>query len=97
MVEIPTYQIGIFVFDLTFSIEKKCAKTRPYSGIDLLVHGIQSLNHLRNEKCIVDESKMSEIDSTASFRYENNFIRHGLNICKPTVRYHDTNILLQQQ
>ena len=29
MVEIPTYQIGIFVFDLTFSIEKKCAKTRP--------------------------------------------------------------------
>ena len=28
-VEIPTYQIGIFVFDLTFSIEKKCAKTCP--------------------------------------------------------------------
>ena len=30
MVEIPTYQIGVFVFDLTFSIEKKCAKTRPH-------------------------------------------------------------------
>ena len=30
MVEISTYQIGIFVFDLTFSIEKKCAKTCPY-------------------------------------------------------------------
>ena len=29
MVEISTYQIGIFVFDLTFSIEKTCAKTRP--------------------------------------------------------------------
>ena len=34
MVEIPTYQIGIFVFDPTFSIEKKCAKTRPYTYVD---------------------------------------------------------------
>ena len=36
MVEIPTYQIGIFVFDLTFSIEKKYAKTRPECVGDVL-------------------------------------------------------------
>ena len=28
MVEIPTYQIEIFVFDVTFLIEKNCAKAR---------------------------------------------------------------------
>ena len=36
MVEIPTYQIGIFVFDVTFSIEKKCAKTCPDFGLQYI-------------------------------------------------------------
>ena len=37
MVEIPTYQIGIFVFDLTFSIEKKIAKTRPLTSCGIFL------------------------------------------------------------
>ena len=46
MVEIPTYQIGMFVFDLTFSIEKIFAKTRPYIVFPVFVETSSRSNFL---------------------------------------------------
>ena len=81
MVEISTYQIGIFVFDLraclsTFFFDRKCPVETKYSDLIGCDFNYRSLfrSWLRSQPI-----RSGFLFSTAHFRSKNKVLRHALN------------------